>query len=61
MKGRGGKAKTETRRTRENIKLLSLKPPICDPHCEEEILPHITPQQKFKLDPYYYPQTISLN
>ena len=29
--------------------------PICDPHHEEETLPHLTSEQKIKLDPNYYP------
>ena len=58
-KGRGSEAKTEIRRTRENIKLLSSKPNIWSNH-EEETLPHLTSQQKIKIDPNDYPQTISL-
>ena len=41
----------------EQEKLLNYYPPspIYYPHHEEEILPNLTPQQKIKLDPKYYP------
>ena len=35
--------------------------PMYDPQREEEVLPQLTPQQKIKLDPNYYSQTIYLN
>ena len=53
-KGRRGKAR---KKIEEQEKILNYYPPspIYDLHHEEEILPHLTPQQKFKLDPNYYP------
>ena len=34
--------------------------PIYHSHQEEEILPHLSPELKIKLDPNFYPKAISL-
>ena len=47
----------QRQKVEEQKKILNCFPPspVYDPHPVEEVLPHLTPQQKIKLDPNYYP------
>ena len=50
----------QTQKIEEQEKISNYYPPspIYDSHQEDEILPNHKPQEKLKLDPNYYPQTI---